>query len=230
VCATCRSAKVTGVANGRTYYVTVQGHNAAGWGVTATSTWVTVADVPDAPTEVRALPGNGSITASWRGPTNPGTAIDGYAMFVFDDNGYTDKYAWVCSTCSTATVPGLVNGRTYFAVVYAHNANGWGANGISDRVTAGTPGPAGNVTVTRGVDSANVSWTPAASAGNPVDSYGLFAFDANGYTGIYGTACATCTTGTVAGLVTGHQYTIAVFPHNAYGWGVPTMSAPVVPA
>ncbi len=226
VCATCRNATVTGLTNGRQYYVTVQGHNAAGWGETAISTWVTVAAVPGAPTEVRALPGNGSISASWRGPTNPGTAIDGYAMFVFDDNGYTDKYAWVCSTCTTATVSGLVNGRSYYVVVYAHNPNGWGAHAISDKVVAGTPGPTGNVAVARSNGSANVTWTPAASNGSTVDSYGLFAFDANGYTGIYGTACGTCTSGTVAGLVNGQQYTIAVFPHNAFGWGVHTMSSP----
>lgn len=228
VCATCRNATVTGVTNGRPYYVTVQGHNAAGWGVTATSAWVTVAAVPGMPTEVRAVPGNGSIIASWKAPTNPGTAIDGFGMFVFDEAGaYTEKYAWACATCTTATVPGLVNGRTYYAVVYAHNPNGWGTPVASDKIVAGTPGPPGNVTVARGNGSVNVTWTPASNSGSTIDSYGLFAFDANGYTGIYATACGTCTSGTVAGLANGHQYTIAVFPHNAFGWGEHTMSATV---
>ncbi len=230
VCATCRNATVTGVPNGRQYYVTVQGHNAAGWGVPTMSAWVTVAAVPGAPTEVRAVPGNGSITASWKAPTNPGTAIDGYAMFVFDDNGYTEKFAWVCPTCTTGTVSGLVNGRSYFVVVYAHNANGWGAHTLSEGIVAGTPGAPGNVAVARGNGSVNVTWSPATNSGSAVDTYGLFAFDANGYTGLYGTACGTCTSGTVPGLVNGHQYTIAVFAHNAIGWGVHTMSAPVVPA
>ena len=230
VCAACRTATVTGVPNGRPYYVTVQGYNAAGWGPAALSSWFTVAAVPGAPTDVRAVPGNGSMTVTWRGPTNPGTAIDGYAAFLFDDNGYTEKYAWVCSTCTTASISGLVNGRAYYAVVYAHNPNGWGAPAFSGTFVAGTPGPPGNVAVARGSGSVNVTWTAATSAGNPVDSYGLFAFDATGYTGIYGVACGTCTTGTVPGLVSGHQYTIAVFAHNAHGWGVHTMSAPVVPA
>ena len=230
VCATCRNATVTGVPNGRTYYATVQGHGAAGWGHTATSSWVTVVAVPGAPTDVRALPGNGSITASWRGPTNPGTAIDGYAMFVFDDAGYTEKYAWVCSTCTSATVHGLVNGRTYYVVVYAHNANGWGTPTFSEKVTVGTPGPPNNVAVARANGAVNVTWAPAANSGNAVDMYGLFAFDENGYTGVYGTACATCTSGTVPGLANGKTYTIAVFAHNAIGWGPLTMSAPVTPA
>jgi uncharacterized protein YkwD len=229
VCGTCRSATVTGVPNGRTYYVTVQGHNAAGWGVTATSGWVTVAAVPGPPTDVRTLPGNGSVTSTWRAPANPGTAIDGYGVFVFDDAGYTGKYAWVCPTCTSATIAGLVNGRSYFTVVYAHNANGWGAHTISEKAVAGTPGPPGNVAVSRANGSAGVSWAPAANSGSAVDSYGLFAFDANGYTGIHGTACGTCTTGTVPGLANGRSYTIAVFAHNAFGWGTPVMSAPVVP-
>ena len=231
VCATCRNATVTGVTNGRPYYVTVQGHNASGWGATGTSSGITVAAVPGAPTEVRAVPGNGSITASWKAPTNPGTAIDGYAMLIFDDAGaYTEKYAWVCSTCTTATVAGLVNGRTYSAVVYAHNPNGWGIARSSDKVVAGTPGPPGHAAATRGNASANVTWTPAANSGTAIDAYGMFAFDANGYTGIYALACSTCTSGTLPGLVNGHQYTIAVFAHNAFGWGTHTMSAPVVPA
>jgi uncharacterized protein YkwD len=224
---TGRAATVTGVPNGRPYYVTLQGHNSAGWGATATSSWVTVAAVPGPPTVVRAVPGNGSVTATWKAPANTGTAIDGYGMFIFDDAGaYTGKYAWVCAACTTATVPGLVNGRPYYAFIYAHNPNGWGAPVASDKVVAGTPGPPGTVTVARGSGSANVTWTPAANSGYPIDMYGMFVFDANGYTGIAATACGTCTSGTVSGLPSG-SYTIAVFAHNAFGWGVHTMSAPV---
>lgn len=226
-----RSATVTGLANGRPYYATVQGHNAGGWGVTATSSVVTVAAVPGTPTELRAVPGNGSITASWKVPTNPGTLMDGFGVFVFDSNGvYTEKSAWTCATCSSATVPGLVNGRTYYAVVYAHNANGWGTPVASDMVIAGTPGPVATVHVTPAVDAVNVTWSPAPTSTNAVDLYGMFAFDANGYTGIYTTACGTCTGGTLPGLATGHTYVIAVFAHNGFGWGVPTLSASVVPS
>ena len=59
--------------------------------------------------------------------------------------------------------------------------------------------------------------------------YGLFAFDANGYTGVYATACATCASGALAGLVNGKTYTVAVYAHNARGWGAPTLSGTVTP-
>lgn len=230
VCSTCRSATVTGLANGGPYYVTVQGHNPAGWGVTATSKWVTVAAKPHVPAGVTAVPGLAAVTTTWAAPTAPGTAIDGHAVFIFDDDGYTERYAWVCATCTSATVTGLVNGRTYRSVVFAHNPNGWSDPAISGFVVAGTPGPPGRVAVTRGNGSVGVSWSAAATPGPAVDAYGLFAFDANGYTGIYSVACATCTAGTVPGLVNGRSYTIAVFPHNVHGWGVPVMSTPVVPS
>jgi uncharacterized protein YkwD len=230
VCATCRTATVPGLVNGRTYYVTVYGHNAAGWGPAGTSGWVTVAAVPGAPTEVKVTPGNASVTATWRGPTNPGTAIDGYGVFIYDGDGYTGKWTWACATCTTATVAGLVNGRTYVALVYAHNPNVWGTATISDYVVAGTPGAPGNVVATRANAAVNVSWSAAANSGAAVDLYGLFAYDANGYTGIYSTACATCTTGSVPGLANGHAYTIVVYAHNALGWGASTASGQVVPS
>jgi hypothetical protein len=94
---------------------------------------------------------------------------------------------------------------------------------------AGTPGPVGNVTVAPASGSARASWSPAANSGSAIDLYGAFAFDASGYTGLYATACATCTTATVAGLTAGKPYTIVVIAHNAQGWGASVTSAPVTP-
>jgi uncharacterized protein YkwD len=230
VCATCTAGTVTGLTNGHQYYVTVYGHNGSGWGAPGYSNWVTVAAAPGAPTAVTVRPANGAMTGSWAAPTNAGTAIDGYGMFAFDANGYTNQYAWVCATCTAATVTGLVNGRSYYSVVYAHNPNGWGTPTVSGWVVAGTPGPAGNVSVAKGTGSVAVSWTPAANSGSAIDMYGIFAFDGTAYTGIYATGCPTCTSGTVTGLTSGKTYTIWVYAHNALGWGVPTPSSAVTVA
>ena len=229
-CATCTRATVTGLANGGTYYVTVQGYDGGGWGSPGLSGWVTGAASPGPPTAVRAVPAKAAVTATWRPPTNPGTAIDGYAMFVFDADGYTNQYSWVCATCRTATVAGLVNGHSYYSVVYAHNPNGWGSPALSDWVVAGTPGPPAAVSVSRGDGSVGASWGPAANSGSAIDMYGIFVFDAGGYTGLYATACPTCTAGTVSGLTDGKPYTVWVYAHNALGWGAPTKSAPFTPS
>jgi len=230
VCATCSTGTVTGLANGSTYYVTVYGHNASGWGDPGYSGWVTVAAAPGAPTNVRTVPGNASLTTTWQGPTNPGTAIDGYAVFVFDANGYTNQYAWVCATCTSGTVTGLVNGRSYYSLVYAHNPNGWGTPTVSESVVAGTPGPPTNVNATRGNGIASVTWGLASSSGPAIDLYAVFVYDATGYTGNYSTACSTCTSATVTGLTNGKTYTVWVYAHNAVGWGSPVVSSTFTPA
>jgi hypothetical protein len=229
-CATCATATVKGLVNGGAYYVTVYGHNAAGWGDPGYSGWVTVAAVPGAPTNVHTVSGNASVTTTWRGPTNPGTAIDGYAVFAFDANGYTNQYAWVCATCTTGTVTGLVNGRSYYSLVYAHNPNGWGTPTVSESVVAGTPGSPTNVNATRGNGMAGVTWGLAGSSGPAIDLYAVFVYDATGYAGIYATACSTCTSATVTGLTNGRTYTVWVYAHNAVGWGTPVASNTFTPA
>ena len=107
------------------------------------------------------------MSASWKVPTNPGTAIDGHAMFIFDANGYTGKYAWVCATCTTATVGGLTNGGSYLAVVYAHNPNGWGTPTLAEWVVAGTPAPPARVTVTLAGGAGVPATTHSAIVGVP---------------------------------------------------------------
>jgi hypothetical protein len=114
--------------------------------------------------------------------------------------------------------------------VVAHNPNTFGPPGVSASVVAGTPGAPGNVRAASGNASVTVSWAPAANSGAAVDAYGLFAFDANGFTGLYNAACGACTTGSVPGLANGHAYVIVVLAHNALGWGPATISGVVVPS
>jgi uncharacterized protein YkwD len=88
--------------------------------------------------------------------------------------------------------------------------------------------PAG-VNATAGNGTANVTWSPAAANGAAIDTYGAFAFGPNGYTGLYALACGTCTSVTVPGLANGASYYIAVYAHNAVGWGGPGVSTWLVP-
>jgi hypothetical protein len=230
VCATCTAASVPGLTNGHRYYFTVYGHDGAGWGAPGSSGWVTVGAVPGSPTGVTIAPGNAALTATWGVPATAATAVDGYAVLAYDANGYTNQYSWVCATCMTGNVAGLVNGHSYYALVYAHNVNGWSAPVTTASIVAGTPGSPGSVSVTPASRSVNATWAPATSAASPIDMYAVLAFDSSGYTGLSSTACATCTAGGVTGLTSGKTYTIWVYARNAQGWGVPTTSAPVTAA
>lgn len=136
----CTSATVTGLPNGRPYYVAVVGHAPAGWGTAGWSGWVTVAATPAAPTDIRLTSANGQLTTSWKASANAASAaIDSYTVVVYDTVAYTGKYVTVCGTCTSGTVTGLTNGAWYHVVVYPHNPLGWGAAGYSGWMAVAAP-------------------------------------------------------------------------------------------
>ena len=63
-----------------------------------------------------------------------------------------------------------------------------------------------NIVATGGDGQMTVTWAPAATGATPA-GYGVFIFDAAGYTGKWGWACASCTSAVVTGLVNGKQQT-----------------------
>lgn len=81
------------------------------------------------------------------------------------------------------------------------------ANGIIEAAWAGVPDP----------------------PGGPVQGYGVFVFDANGYTGRYTLACATCRNAAIAGLRNGTYYLAAIAAYNSAGWGTPAYTGWIVP-
>ncbi len=223
-CSACTSAVVNGLANGKKYYAAVYSNSGSGWGGASFSNWAWALKTPGAPTHHEATPGNGSLTMTWRTADDPAEGVDGHAVYVYDANGYTGKYAWVCGTCTSATVTGLTNGGTYVGVLYAHNPNGWGAMAASGWIGVGPPGVPGNVIASKGNDGVKVSWTAASAGGAAIVGYGAFAYDATGYTGKFAWVCGTCLNATVADLAPGQQYTFLVYGYNEFGWGHPAYS------
>jgi len=184
-----------------------------------------IAATPGAPTNVTATGGDGQIAVTW-GAVPSGVAVDYYAVWAYDAAGYTNKYAIVCATCTSATVTGLANAKPYYVVVAAYNAAGQGAIGWSAWVTvAAVPAAPADIRVSSLAGQLTATWkAPANAAAAAIDSYAVLVYDANGYTGKFATVCGTCTTGTVTGLTTGTWYYVGVFAHNPPGWGVPGAS------
>ena len=85
-------------------------------------TYVLPKSAPDAPTDVIAVPGDGSATVSWTAPADHDSAITSYTAMA--STGET----CVAST-TTCTIDGLENGTEYTFAVYATNA--WGDSELS---------------------------------------------------------------------------------------------------
>jgi fibronectin type III domain protein len=83
-------------------------------------------DVPGAPTDVTATPGDGSAVVNWTAPASDGgSAIDGYTVICAATGNPDDVHtATVGGATLSAPISGLTNGIEYSCVVRAHNANG----------------------------------------------------------------------------------------------------------
>jgi hypothetical protein len=147
---------VTALDNGVPYTFTVTATSAAGTSVpSAPSNAVTPRTVPDAPTSVSALAGNGQATVSFQAPA-------------FDGGAAISTYTVTCSpgaiqasgAVSPVVVLGLVNGTQYSCTVVATNVAG---NSISSAAATVTPFvPLFTLTVAKsGAGSGTVTSAPA---------------------------------------------------------------------
>ncbi|HEY8203060.1 MAG TPA: fibronectin type III domain-containing protein [Actinomycetota bacterium] len=119
-------ATVGGLTNGTPYTFTVQATNAVGTGsASGASSPVTpsaLLTAPSAPTEVKAVAGDGKATVTWTAPTvTGGSPILSYTVTA-SPGGATATTP--NGTTTTATVGGLANGTAYTFTVRATNAVG----------------------------------------------------------------------------------------------------------
>jgi Fibronectin type III domain len=163
------------------------------------------AAVPDAPTGVTALAGDGQATVSWTAPADNGDPITGYTVSWSGGSQF-------CSG-SQCDVTGLTNGTSYAFTAAATNGIGTGPDSSpSDPVTpAGLPGAPTNVTATGGGASASVSWTAPADNGSAISGYTV------SWSG--GTLACSASPCAITGLTNGTSYTFTVAAINGVGTG-----------
>ncbi len=171
---TTRSHTAAGLTNGTRYYFRVRARNAAGWGQASTVVTAVPRTVPSAPQSLVAIPGNSSVTLSWKPPANTGGAeIKKYRVQV---PSFGTWYDIATPTSPSYTANGLFNGTPYTYRVLAYNDAGWGTPSPEvQAVPFTTPAAPMKLTATSGKDWINLTWSPPlGDGGRPVQSYLLY--------------------------------------------------------
>lgn len=217
---------IDGLAFGETYTFEV---SAVGYSTesapSVASNPITPLTVPNEPTDVRAVPGDTSVTLSWEPPAFVGgTPITHY--FVRDlDSGEVMR---VDEPATSLVVTGLTNGTAYRFEVWAVNARGASNSALTSWVTPGTPPSAPrDVMASPGDRQATVWWSePADLGGLPVTGYTVTVVE----TSSTYVAEADAASLVVAGLDNGSSYTFTVTATNDRGTSHASLaSAAVVP-
>lgn len=129
------SYQVTGLTNGAMYYFAIRAVNPGGESDLSNEVSATPMTVPSAPTQVRAVGGDGRAVITFNAPDDQGgSTITGYEVTVLPDR------RTVTGVSSPITITGLTNGRTYTFVVRAINSVGSGSDSAeSNEVTPQSP-------------------------------------------------------------------------------------------
>ncbi|MBU6316567.1 MAG: fibronectin type III domain-containing protein, partial [Acidobacteria bacterium] len=225
---TCTSVTTTctlpGLVNGTTYYVEVVATNAVGAGqVPSSRVAVLPRTIPQPPVAVQAKFGNGQLSVTWSAPSsNGGSAVTGYTARAFAAESGGTAASSCTSTAMACTIPGLVNGTSYFVEVTATNAVGSSlpSGPRVEQMPRTVPSAPGAVRVTPEAAQLTVAWgAPSSSGGTSITSYTARAFSAASGGGPVSTCTSTGTTCVIDRLVNGQAYYVDVVAVNVVGSG-----------
>jgi hypothetical protein len=179
----------------------------------------TIYQLPDAPLNLTAAPGNTQIALSWLAPANEGSSpVIAYNLYRATAAG--GPFAVIATPAGTTyTDTGLSNGQTYWYQVSALNSIGEGNRTAAMAATPFTlPSVPTGLTASGGDGKIALSWTAPSDGGSAIDYYLVYQ---------NGTELAVHPTGTsvtITGLTNGWNYSFSVAAHNAAGGGAQSLA------
>ena len=222
----------TSATNGVTYYYVVKAVNGVGEGGAsneASATPVAGPSAPGAPTNLRAIPGNGNVSLTWSAPSsNGGSPITTYTVYRGTNSG-NQSYSVQVGTVTSYTDTALSNGQRYYYVVTAVNA--LGESPPSSEVSAKpatVPNAPGNLQAIPGNGNVTIQWSGAPNNGAPVTSYRVYRGTTSGQTSLVKTL-GNVDTYTDTGLTNGVRYYYRVAAVNRVGEGTKSNEASASP-
>jgi titin len=213
---------------GETYYYAVAAETAAGEGARCPAVSAVAIDVPGAPGDLVADPGDGQVVLTWTAPFDGGSAMTGYVV-VRTSGGDTEEFETGVVTTYTDTE--VTNGETYSYQVLATNELGRGASSTSVEASpfkpVFVPGKVSSLAATAKRSRVTLTWmAPDDDGGSPL----------TGYVILRGESADSMTEIALVGLSTsyldedvkeGTTYHYTVLAVNAVGQGDPVDSVQV---
>jgi len=243
--ATCTSStspcSVTGLTNGSSYtFKVVTNSTVYGAGSTTASTpsisssAVTPATAPSAPTGVEVTPGTRKVTVSWTEAVSNGSPVTSYQVQAYDADGNAVTGA-TCSAVAPLTScdvsANLVAGSNYTFKVTATSVIGTSAASTASAAAAinAVPSVPLSVSAVAANASAAITWgAPANINGSAITGYAVTAYDANNNVAGTCTSVAPATTCEITGLTNGTPYTFKVTATNAIGTSAESLASTAV--
>lgn len=218
------SETVTGLTNGTAYVFRMTATNSIGTSAnSSSSTAVTPAALPGAPTLGTLTPGAANVALTWTAPANTGGfAITDYTIEYSSNSGSTwTAFAHTASTSTSITVTGLTNGTSYVFRVKAVTSIGTGTASATSaaQLVAAAPGQPNAPTISNGNTQATATWTAPASNGCAITAYKIEYSSNSGSTWTVFSSSVSTLSSTVTGLTNGTAYVFRVSASNCMGFG-----------
>ena len=170
--------ELTGLTNGRTYYVGLSIVNSVGEGEMSVVA-VRPIGLPSAPRSLAFASGDGTVNISWAPPLDTGGSVLGYHLL----RGPTKtSLQWMLSTNATTLAHwdgNVTKGTTYWYGIIAFNEVGNGSMTIGSCMPWSAPGPPANLRLEELDKSVLVTWdVPLDTGGSLLNGYRVYRGDA----------------------------------------------------